>query len=179
MSGKHGICGVVAEFESPEALLDALRRLRDAGFSRMEIYSPYAIDGAEEFVGRHGRALPPVVFAAGVAGALFGFGLQYYGMVIDYPLNIGGRPLNSWPAFSTTTFEMAALFMVVFGTLAFLWSCRLPRLYDPIFDAAGMERASQDRFLVRVETRHGTGDRERLERVLDACRPIGVGEVPS
>ncbi|WP_448192566.1 DUF3341 domain-containing protein [Azospirillum sp. sgz301742] len=172
MDHRHG---VIVEFESADTLLDGLRRLRAAGFAHLEVYSPYPVDGVDELLGRRRGALPLVIFAAGMAGGLVGFVLQYYGLAVDYPLNIGGRPLNSWPAFSTTTFEMAALSMIVVGTLAFLWSCRLPRLYDPVFDVPGMERASQDRFLVRIAVRDGIGDRDRLEALFGARV---VGEVP-
>ncbi|WP_448206946.1 DUF3341 domain-containing protein [Azospirillum sp. sgz302134] len=168
---------IVAAFDSPDAMLDALRRLREGGFSRMEVYGPHAVEGVDDILGRRGGALPLVIFAAGVVGAVAGFILQYIGMAVHYPLNIGGRPLNSWPAFSTTTFELAALSMILAGIVAFGWSCRLPRLYDPIFDAPGMERASQDRFLIRVEARDGTGDRELLHRLL-AGTPARIAEVP-
>lgn len=169
---------VVASFDSPDRMLDALRRLREAGFARMEVYSPYAVEGVDAVLGRRSRALPLAVVAAGLAGAAGGFLLQYYGMAVSYPLNIGGRPLNSWPAFSPSTFEIAALSMVLAAFLVFLWLCRLPRLYDPIFDAPGMERATQDRFLIRVELRDGTADRDRVERALRACGGFPIAEVP-
>ncbi len=170
---------VLAVFDSPDVMLDALRRLREAGFARLEVYSPLAVEGVDDVLRRRARALPLIIVAAGVMGAAGGFALQYYGMAVDYPLNIGGRPLNSWPAFSTTTFEMAALSMLVVGTLAFFALCRLPRLYDPVFEVPDMDRASQDRFLIRVDLREASIDRERLERVLARFDGLRIEEVPS
>ncbi len=169
---------VLAVFDSPDRMLDALRRLREAGFSRLEVYSPQAVEGVDELLGRRSRALPLVIVAAGAAGAVGGFLLQYIGMAVHYPLNIGGRPLNSWPAFSTSTFEFAALAMLLVGTLAFFALCRLPRLYDPVFEVPGMERASQDRFLIGVELREASIDRERLDRVFAHFDGVRIEEVP-
>ncbi|MBP2292626.1 DUF3341 domain-containing protein [Azospirillum rugosum] len=169
---------VLVVFDSPDRMLDALRRLREAGFARLEVYSPQAVEGVDELLGRRSRALPLVIIAAGVAGAVGGFLLQYIGMAVHYPLNIGGRPLNSWPAFSTSTFELAALAMLLVGTLAFFALCRLPRLYDPVFEVPGMERATQDRFLIGVDLREASIDRERLERVLARFDGVRIEEVP-
>lgn len=170
---------VLAVFDSPAVMLDALRRLREAGFARLEVYSPFAVEGVDELLGRRGRALPVIIVAAGLAGAVGGFVLQYVGMAVHYPLNIGGRPLNSWPAFSTSTFELAALSMLLVGTLAFFALCRLPRLYDPVFETAAMERASQDRFLIGVDLREASIDRERLERALAPFDGVRIEEVPA
>src|SRR3954462_3930248 len=103
MSGTHPPHGLVAEFEHAEPMLDALRRLREAGFGQLEVYTPLMVEGVDEILARQRFRTPLIVFMAGGAGAAGGFFGQYYGSVIDYPLNIGGRPLNSWPAFGITT----------------------------------------------------------------------------
>ncbi|PWC88379.1 hypothetical protein TSH100_07330 [Azospirillum sp. TSH100] len=175
----HSLRGRMAAFDSPDAMLEALRRLRQAGFTRLEVYSPYTVDGVDELLGRRPRALPLIVVAAGGLGAVGGFFLQYWGMVLSYPLNIGGRPLNSWPAFSTSTFELAALTILLAGFLAFCKVCRLPRLYDPIFDAAGFEQASQDRFLIWIAEREGRDDSELLQRLLPEGKEVRIDEVPA
>jgi len=175
----HSLRGRLAAFDDPDAMLDALRRLRQTGFSRLEVYSPYAVEEVDELLGRKPRALPLIVVAAGALGAVGGFLLQYWGMVLGYPLNIGGRPLNSWPAFSTTTFELAALAILLAGFLSFCALCRLPRLYDPIFDTPGFEQASQDRFLIWIPEREGRDDGELLRRLLPDGEGVHIDEVPA
>lgn len=175
----HSLRGRMAAFDDPDAMLDALRRLRQAGFSRLEVYSPYAVEGVDELLDRKPRALPLIVVAAGLLGAVGGFFLQYWGMVLSYPLNIGGRPLNSWPAFGPSTFELAALAILLAGFLAFCKFCGLPRLYDPIFDAPGFDLASQDRFLIWIAEREGRDDSELLQRLLPEGKGVRIDVVPA
>ncbi|CAO3426965.1 DUF3341 domain-containing protein [Azospirillum endophyticum] len=175
----HSLRGRLASFDSPDAMLEALRRLRQEGFSQLEVYGPHTVEGVDELLGRRARALPLVVVAAGVMGTVGGFFLQYWRMVLGYPLNIGGRPLNSWPAFAPSTFELAALTILLIGFLTFCMACRLPRLYDPIFDAPGFEHASQDRFLIWIAEREGHDDRDLLRRLLPEGEGVRIDEVPA
>ncbi|MBY6264835.1 DUF3341 domain-containing protein [Azospirillum sp. 412522] len=175
----HSLRGRLAAFDDPDAMLKALRRLRQEGFSQLEVYGPHAVEGVDELLGRRARALPLVVVAAGMLGVVGGFFLQYWGMVLGYPLNIGGRPLNSWPAFAPSTFELAALTILLIGFLAFCRVCRLPRLYDPIFDAPGFEHASQDRFLIWIAEREGHDDHDLLRRLLPEGEGVRIDEVPA
>lgn len=179
MSGSGPHPGLVAEFDHRDAMIGALRRLREAGFGKLEVYSPVAVEGVDEILGRRRFGTPLVVFIAGVAGAAGGFLGQYYGSVIDYPLNVGGRPLNSWPAFATTAVEVAILAMVLAGIVGLLRACRLPRLYDRIFDAPGMERATQDRFLILVDGGDDGFDPGRVYDLLERFRPLRIAEVPA
>jgi len=171
--------GLVAEFDQSEQMLAALRRLRAAGFRRIEVYSPEQVEEVDQILERQPSRIPLIIFVASVLGAAGGFLLQWYGSVVGYPLNIGGRPLNSWPAFGTTTVELAILCMVLAGTIALLWACRMPLLYHPIFDAPGIERASRDRFLICIDARDPRFEPERLRRLLRVHSPIRIAEVPA
>jgi hypothetical protein len=178
MSGQD-LYGIVATFERQDQMLKALRRLKLAGFSRMEVYTPFAVEEVDEILGRRAFWLPILIFAAGVAGAIGGLFLQYYGMAIGYPLNIGGRPLNSWPAFGTTTFELTVLSAILVGVGGLFAFCRMPRFYDPIFVAPGIERASQDRFVICIRASDERFDRDRLYWVLNRYEHVAITDVPS
>jgi hypothetical protein len=177
MTDMPSVYGLVAEFDQSEPMLAALQRLRAAGFRRIEVYGPEQVEEVDQILERRPSRIPLIIFVAGVVGAVGGFLLQWYGSVVGYPLNIGGRPLNSWPAFGTTTVELAILCMVLAGTIALLWACRMPLLYHPIFDAPGIERASQDRFLICVDARDPSFEPERLRRLLRVHSPIRIDEV--
>jgi hypothetical protein len=174
-----GIRGITAAFEDRDEMLDALRRLRYAGFTRIEVYSPEPVEEADAILGHRVVWLPLVIFAAAVAGAAGGFLLQWYGSVHGYPVNVGGRPLNSWPAFGTTTFELMVLAAVLVGTAALLAFCRLPRLYDPVFGAPGLDRATRDRYVIRVEARDRYFDRDRLYRRFRRYERVEIADVPA
>jgi hypothetical protein len=171
--------GLVAEFDQSEPMLAALQRLRAAGFRQIEVYSPEPVEEVDQILERRPSRIPLIIFVAGVVGVIGGFLLQWYGSVVGYPLNIGGRPLNSWPAFGTTTVELAILCMVLAGTLALLRACRMPLLYHPIFDAPGIERASRDRFLICVDVCDPNFEPERLRRLLRVHNPVRIDEVPA
>ena len=179
MSDSPHSYGLVAEFDEQEQMLAALQRLRAAGFRRIEVYSPEPVEEVDQILERRPSRIPLIIFVAGVVGAAGGFLLQWYGSVVGYPLNIGGRPLNSWPAFGTTTVELAILCMVLAGTIALLWACRMPLLYHPIFNAPGIERASRDRFLICVDARDPSFEPERLRRLLRVHNPVRMNEVPA
>jgi hypothetical protein len=179
MSEDKNAYGLVAEFDEQEQVVAALQRLRAAGFRRIEVYGPEPIEEADQILERRPSRVPLIIFVASVAGAAGGFFLQWYGSVIGYPLNIGGRPLNSWPAFGTTTVELSILCMVLAGAVALLWACRMPLLYHPIFEAPGIERASQDRFLICVDASDPNFESERLRRLLRVHNPVRIDEVPA
>jgi hypothetical protein len=141
--------GILARFASPEELLAALERARAAGYTRLEAYTPFPVDGLAEALPRAGTPIGWVVFGAGLFGGTGAYALQYWA-THDYPLNIGGRPLHSWPAFIPVTFELTVLTAAIVGVLALGWLCRLPRLHHPVFEAPGFERASQDRYFLLI-----------------------------
>src|SRR6185437_10861238 len=133
---------------------------------RFDVYSPTPIEALDEtVVPRPCIYVVGIMFLGGALGAVLSFFMQYYAAVINFPINVGGRPLNSWPAFVPVSWEICALFTVFFGFFAFCLFCRLPRLHHPIFEATGFARASQDRFFICVEAQDPRFDAERLARL--------------
>lgn len=141
--------GTVARFTTPEEFRAALRDLRAAGYTRLEANLPFAVGGLEELLPGRPTPIARIVLAAGLVGGGGGYFLQWYA-TRDFPLNVGGRPIHSWPAFVPVTFELVVLTASIVGVLAVLWLTRLPRLDHPIFGATGIERATQDRFFLCV-----------------------------
>ena len=171
------IYGLMAEFDSPEALLKAGRRAFAEGFRRMDAYSPFPVDGLAEAIGFHRTRVPLIVLIGGIIGCLGGFYLQYWVAVIDYPINIGGRPLNSWPSFIPVTFELTirlAALAAFFGVLALN---RLPMPYHPVFNVERFELASRNRFFLCIEAADTHFELERTRRFLDEIGSLGTYEV--
>lgn len=143
--------GMMAEFAEPEQLLRAARAAYNAGYRKMDAYSPYAVEGVSEAIGFHKTRVPLIVLLGGICGALTAYGMEWYSAVIDYPLNVGGRPLHSWPAFIPITFELTVLFAAIAGTLGMIFLNGLPRPYHPVFNAPEFKLASQTRFFLCIE----------------------------
>ena len=173
------IFGIVGVFDKPEAIKDAAQHLRSLGFRAVEAYTPYPVEGLDQLL-RPGRELmlPLVMFAAAVVGACWGYFIQYWDEALNYPINVGGRPHNSWPAFIVGTFEFMLLVTIAAGLFAMLASCRLPCLYHPIFNADAFGRASVDRFVLCVEARDPSFETEHLRRILERFGAERVAEVP-
>jgi hypothetical protein len=164
----------MAEFHSPEALLHAAERAHRQGFKRMDAYTPFPIEGLAEALGVHDRRVPLIVLLGGIAGCLGGFFLQYWVAVIDYPLNVGGRPLNSWPAFIPVTFEMTILFAALSAFLGVLALNGLPMPYHPVFNVEQFELASRNRFFLCIEAGDPAFDRDGTWKFLESLGPDGV-----
>jgi hypothetical protein len=143
--------GLAVEFEKPGDVLEATRTAWEAGYREMDAYTPYPVEGLSVALGMKRTRLPSIVFVGGLVGAGVGFAMQYYSMVIDYPFNSGGRPLNSWPAFIVVSFELLILVASFSAFLGMLLLNGLPRPNHPIFSMPGFERASQDRFFLCIE----------------------------
>jgi hypothetical protein len=142
--------GILAEFTDAEELVAAAQRVYDSGYRRFEAYSPMPIEGLADAIGFRRTRMPLVVLIGGVIGALTGYGLQYWVAAIAYPLNIGGRPLHSWPAFVPVTFEMTVLVAALFAVLGMLAMNGLPRPHHPLFAIPQFDRAMRDRFFLCI-----------------------------
>jgi hypothetical protein len=171
------VYGLMAEFDTPEALLEAAQRTYNDGYRRMDAYSPFPVDGLAEAVGFHHTRLPLIVLIGGVLGAVGGFLLQYWISVVDYPLNIGGKPYNSWPAFIPVTFETTVLAAALTAVLAMLALNGLPMPYHPVFNVERFALASRDRFFLCIEAADPKFNREETRRFLENLAPRGVSEV--
>jgi hypothetical protein len=174
---KLPIYGLMAEFDSPEALLEAGRRAFAEGFRRMDAYSPFPVDGLAEAIGFHRTRVPLIVLIGGIIGCLSGFYLQYWVSVIDYPINIGGRPLNSWPSFIPVTFELTILLAALAAFFGVLALNRLPMPYHPVFNVERFELASRNRFFLCIEAADTHFELERTRRFLDEIGSLGTYEV--
>jgi hypothetical protein len=179
MTGEPGLFGLMAEFDSVDALMAATRRARQAGYRQMDAYTPYAVEGLAEELGEPKTRIPLVVLIGGLVGAGAGFLMQYWSMAVDYQMNVGGRPLNSWPAFFPIAFEMMILVASISAFLSMLFMNDLPRPHHPLFNVPQFARASQDRFFLCIEAIDPLFDPERTrDFLMSADSHIGIVEVP-
>jgi Protein of unknown function (DUF3341) len=170
--------GIIAMFDTPEALKDAADQLRQSGFRAMEAYTPYPIEGLEQIIHPGPKwLLPLLIFVGAVLGAAWGYWIQYWDEALNYPINVGGRPHNSWPAFVVGTFEFMLLMAIAAGFFGMLTASQLPKLYHPIFEAKAFERASRDRFLICVEARDPSFDRDSLRQMFEHLGAERIEEV--
>jgi hypothetical protein len=169
--------GILAEFHEHEELVAAARATTEAGYRRTEAYSPYPVEGLAEALDFGRTRLPWIVLGGGVIGGLAGYGLQYWVSVIQYPLNIGGRPLHSWPLFLPVTFECIVLVAALSCVLGMLALNGLPRPYHPLFDVEGFERASSDRFFLIILSRDDQFAAESTREFLEKLNAVKVSDV--
>jgi len=169
--------GVVAEFVTPDGLLSACRRAHAAGYRRMDAYTPFPIEEIAEAIGFEKTQVPLLTLVGGILGGLSGFGLQYWVHVSAFPLNIGGRPLNSWPSFIVITFEMTVLFAGISAVVGMLALNGLPQPYHPIFNHPRFSAASRDRFFLCIEAADPRFELAETTRFLQATDAVDVAEV--
>jgi len=174
---KHATYGLMAEFHTPEELLEAAKRTYAEGYRRFNAYSPYPIHGLSEACGFTSTRLPLIVLIGGLVGCLGGFGLQYWGSVSYYPMNIGGKPLNSWPAFIPITFECTVLVAAFAAVLGMLALNGLPMPYHPVFNVPEFTQASRDKFFLAIEARDPKYDAARTREYLKNLSQYGVYDV--
>jgi hypothetical protein len=169
--------GLMAEFEHAEELLEAARRTHQAGYRRIDAYSPMALEGLSEAIGFPRTRLPIIVLVGGIVGAVSGYFMQYYASVIAYPIIVGGKPLHSWPMFIPITFEMTILVGSLTAFLA-MWALNgLPQLYHPVFNVPRFSEASRDRFFLVIEARDARFERGATRAFLESLHPQEVFDV--
>ena len=169
--------GVMGEFSTPENLLAATKKAREAGYKHVEAYTPFPVEGLSEAVGFKWTAVPLLTLMGGVGGGLTGFGLQYWVAAITYPINIGGRPLNSWPAFIPVTFELTVLGASIFAVFGMLALNKLPQPYHPVFNVDRFAQASTDKFFLCIEARDPKFDLAETSKFLQSLHAQHVNEV--
>jgi hypothetical protein len=174
MKTRSLLYGLLAEFDNPEALKECIREARKAGFRRIDAYTPFPVEGVAEELGLVRSKVPIFVLAGGVVGALTGWIMQYYSSVYDYPLNIGGRPFNSWPSFVIVVFELTILFGGLSGVFGMLALNGLPKPHHPLFNEPRFDRVTQDRFFFCIEAGDPNFDRDKTSKFLSDLKPEGV-----
>jgi hypothetical protein len=173
----HGIYGLIAEFDNPTALVKATRAARDKGYRKLDAFSPFPIEGLTDALHLHKNKLPLIVLTGGIIGGVTGFLLQYYVTVINFPINIGGRPLDSWPSYIIITFELTILFGALSAVLGMLGLCGLPMPYHPVFNAPRFALASNNRFFLCIESADPLFDVAATGDFLRGLEPHEVSEV--
>ena len=174
---KTSIYGLIAEFDNAESLLAAAHRAFAEGFRKMDAYSPFPVEGLAEALGFHRTRVPLIILTGGILGCLGGFFLQYWLAVIDYPINVGGRPLNSWPSFIPVTFELTILIAALSAFFGVLALNGLPMPYHPVFNVERFELASRNRFFLLIEAADPRFDSAGTRRFLENIGSHGVYEV--
>jgi len=169
--------GVMAEFESPTDLVAAAHKVYSLGYRRINGYSPFPIEELSEAIGFTKTSLPLIVFIGGVVGGLSGFFMQYWIEVIDYPINVGGKPTNSWPAFIPITFEMTVLFAAFSAVLGMLILNKLPQPYHPVFNIPSFALATRDRFFLAVEANDPKFKHGEVVDLLKSLNATAVNDV--
>jgi hypothetical protein len=174
---RRRIYGLVAEFDEPEALLDAARQTREAGFAEFDAYSPFPIDGLAEAVGFRDNRVPFATLIGGIVGGAAGYEMQVYAS-LAFPLNIDGRPLVAPQAFTLITFETAVLGAVVACVVTMLLANRLPRLHHPLFELENFHLATAKKFFLVIQSNDPAFDADKTRRFLKTLKPVDVAEAP-
>ena len=169
--------GLMAEFENPTALVAAARAAREKGYRKLDAYSPFPIEELNDALHLHHNRLPLIVLAGGILGGLLGYLLQYYVTVIYFPINIGGRPLHSWPSYIIITFEVTILFAALSAVLGLFALCGLPMPHHPMFNVPRFALASRNRFFLCIESRDPLFDPVKTSEFLETLDPREVSEV--
>lgn len=171
------IYGLVAEFATVDALVAAARKVTAAGYKRVEAYTPFPVEALHEALDLPHSKVPLLVLGGGLTGCFGGFGLAYWASTIAYPMNIGGKPVNSWPAFIVPTFECTILLACISAVVGMLALNGLPQPYHPLFNAPRFARASDDRYFLAIEARDKKFDRAATLAFLQGLHPSEVTEV--
>jgi hypothetical protein len=171
--------GVMAEFDSAQTIVDAARLAVAEGFSKVEAYTPVPIEELNDIIHKTRTILPKLVLAGGIGGMMTGFGLQYWASVLEYPMNVGGRPFASWPAFVIPSYELTILFSALTAAVGMIALNGLPQPYHPVFNAPRFSLASSDKFFLVIEADDPRFNLADTSRFLERVGAKGVYEVPA
>lgn len=166
--------GIIAEFAEPEQVLNAARGAYQAGYRKMEAYTPHEVEGLAEALGYHKTRVSLVVLIGGICGALTAYGMEWFSAAIHFPLNVGGRPLHSWPSFIPITFELTVLFASLAAFFGMLAMNGLPKPYHPGFNAPDFKLATQTRYFLCIEAEDPRFKPEEVRGFLQSYSPISV-----
>ena len=172
------VYGIMAEFDSVNSLMDAATRTREAGYKKIDAYSPFPVEGLAEAIGFHHDEVPLVVLIGGLIGGLTGYLMQYWISVVSYPVNVGGKPYHSWPSFIIVTFEMTILFAGISAVFGMLALNGLPMPYHPVFNAPRFAFATNDRFFLIVFSSDPKYNPTEVRDFLQGLGPRSISEVP-
>jgi hypothetical protein len=168
---------LLAEFPGAETLLDSARKLRHTSYRALDAFTPFAVEGLADAIGGPRSRVRVAMFIGGVAVAALAYGTEWYSAVLDYPINSGGRPLHSWPAFMLFPFAIGIFGAAVAGLIAFFVQSGLPRLNHMLFSVPGFERASQDAFLLALERPSSDSELQSARDWLRAAGATAIWEV--
>jgi hypothetical protein len=173
----HPLHGVMAEYESGQALVDAARATMAQGFTRVEAYTPVPIEELNDIIHKKRTILPKLVLAGGLTGMGTGFALQYWASVLEYPMNVGGRPMASWTAFIVPSYELTILFSALTAAIGMALLSGLPRPYHPVFNVERFSMASSDKFFLVIESTDARFDQRAASEFLRSTGAKGVYDV--
>ena len=173
------VYGLMAEFATPTDVVEAAKRTHEAGYRKIDAYSPFPIEELAEAIGFHREGVALVTLIGGLLGMFGGYMLQYWIHNINYPTNIGGRPFNSWPAFIVVTFEMTILFAGIAAVFGMLALNGLPMPYHPVFNVERFAFATKDRFFLIIFSSDAKYEAAETRRFLESLEPRSISEVPS
>src|SRR5438105_9944126 len=177
MAQASTVYGLMAEFDEPNALVEAAERAHQEGYRCLDAYSPFPIEELHHAIGGGPTRLPLVVLIGGLIGCIGGYGLQYWVSVIAYPVNVGGKPLHSWPAFIPVTFECTILAAALAAVLGMLALNGLPMPYHPVFNVPRFALASRNRFFLVIEATDAKFDFDKTRQFLESLKPREVSTV--
>jgi hypothetical protein len=173
------IHGLMAEFDSAQAVVDAARRVTAEGYAKVEAYTPVPVEELNDIIHKKRTKLSALVLAGGLTGMATGFLLQYWASVIEYPMNVGGRPFASWPAFVIPSYELTILFSALTAAGGMILLNGLPQPYHPVFNAPRFSMASSDKFFLVIESEDAKYDSDKTRQFLEGLGAKGVYEVPA
>jgi hypothetical protein len=173
----NALHGVMAEYDTGQELVDAARKAMAEGFAKIEAYSPVPIEELNDIIHKKRTILPKLVLAGGLTGMATGFGLQYWASVIEYPMNIGGRPLASWTTFIVPSYELTILFAALTAAIGMIVLSGLPQPYHPVFNVERFSMASSDKFFLVIESKDAKFDARKAADFLRGTGAKGVYDV--